>query len=57
MKEKLTFKYVTYIYGTAQSVWQAITDPEVTHKYWGHNNVSDWKVGSKWEHQRGDESQ
>lgn len=54
--EELTFEYVTYIYGSAQSVWQAITDPEVTHKYWGHNNVSDWKAGSKWEHQRGDET-
>lgn len=54
--EELKFEYVIYIEGTAESIWQAITDTEVTHKYWGHNNVSDWKVGSKWEHQRGDET-
>lgn len=56
MSTDLNFAYVTFINGTAENIWMAITDPEVTHKYWGHNNVSDWTVGSKWEHQRGDES-
>lgn len=56
MIESLAFEYVIYIEGTAQSIWRAITDPGVTHKYWGHSNVSDWHVGSKWEHQRGDET-
>jgi len=24
---------------------------EVTRQYWGHENVSDWKPGSRWTHQ------
>lgn len=56
MTTDLNFVYVTFIYGTAENIWRAITDPQVTHKYWGHNNISDWKVGSKWEHQRPDEA-
>ena len=31
-------------------VWAAITTPEFTRQYWGHDNVSDWKKGSKWQH-------
>ena len=27
-----------------------------TGQYWGHSNVSDWKVGSPWEHRRLDDS-
>ncbi len=47
-----TYVYVTYIHATAEEVWQALTDAELTAKYWGHANVSDWKEGSPWEHQR-----
>jgi len=48
---KTEFNYVTYIKTTPQKVWDAITNPEFTHQYWsGMNNISDWKVGSKWEH-------
>jgi uncharacterized protein YndB with AHSA1/START domain len=50
------FIYVTYIYTTRQKVWDAITKPEFTYRYWLHTNVSDWKVGSRWEHQHGDGS-
>jgi len=25
-------------------------DGELTRQYWKHENVSDWKPGSKWEH-------
>ena len=50
------FVYVTYIYTTPQKVWDAITKPEFSRKYWVHYNVSDWKVGSRWEHQNGDDS-
>lgn len=43
--------YVTYIRSTAEKVWAAITNPEFTHQYWGdHDNVSDWRKGSKWQH-------
>ena len=50
------FVYVTYIYTTPQKVWDAITKPEFARKYWVHYNVSDWKKGSHWEHQKGDDS-
>ena len=50
------FVYVTYIESTPERVWQALTDAELTAAYWGHANVSDWRVGSPWEHRRTDGS-
>ena len=50
------FVYVTYIYSTSQKVWDALTKPEFAKRYWFHYNVSDWKKGSRWEHQHGDDS-
>ena len=44
------FVYVTYIATTAQQVWDALLKGELTRQYWGHENVSDWKPGSKWQH-------
>ncbi|MEO8040440.1 MAG: SRPBCC family protein [Betaproteobacteria bacterium] len=46
------FVYVTYIASTPQKVFEAITEPALARQYWGHENVSDWNVGSKWEHIR-----
>jgi uncharacterized protein YndB with AHSA1/START domain/DNA-binding transcriptional ArsR family regulator len=54
MTDKPTFVYVTYIESTPEKVWHALTDPDLTAQYWGHSNVSDWQVGSTWEHQRTD---
>ena len=51
-RETTSFVYVTYIRSTPEKVFEAITKPEVARRYWGHENVSDWKVGSKWEHIR-----
>ena len=51
-KEKTSFVYVTYIRSTPDKVFEAITKPEIARRYWGHENVSDWKPGSKWEHIR-----
>jgi len=52
---KPSFVYITYIRATPEKVWSAITVPEMAAQYWGcHRNVSDWKVGSQWEHQRTD---
>jgi uncharacterized protein YndB with AHSA1/START domain len=51
-KEK--FVYVTYIATTPEKAFQALVDGEMTRQYWGHDNVSDWKPGSRWEHQRCD---
>lgn len=47
-----TFVYVTYIRATPEKVFEAITTPEITSRYWGHENVSNWTPGSKWEHVR-----
>jgi uncharacterized protein YndB with AHSA1/START domain len=51
-KETTSFVYVTYILSTPEKVFEAITKPDVARRYWGHENVSDWKPGSKWEHIR-----
>ncbi|GAA2630841.1 metalloregulator ArsR/SmtB family transcription factor [Streptomyces vastus] len=56
MTDKPTYVYVTYIQSTPEKVWDALTDADVTAAYWGHNNVSDWRVGSRWEHRRTDGS-
>lgn len=43
--------YTTYIRTTPEKLWNAITNPEFARQYWGgHENVSDWKPGSKWMH-------
>ena len=49
-----SFVYVTYIRSTPEKVFEAIIKPEVARRYWGHENVSDWKPGSTWEHVRAD---
>ncbi len=53
----MKFEYVTYIEATPEKVWHALTDADLSAEYWGHNNVSDWQVGSRWEHQRTDGTQ
>ncbi|MER7543718.1 metalloregulator ArsR/SmtB family transcription factor [Spirillospora sp. NPDC127506] len=50
------YVYVTYIRAGAEQVWQALTDADLTARYWGHANVSDWRPGSSWEHRRTDGS-
>jgi len=49
-----SFVYVTYIRSTPEKVFEAITNPEIARRYWAHENVSDWRAGSKWEHVRSD---
>jgi uncharacterized protein YndB with AHSA1/START domain len=44
------FVYITYIAAAQNRVWNALLQPEFTRQYWGHDNVSDWKQGSMWEH-------
>ena len=53
----LTYKYVTYIESSAEKVWEALTDPDITAEYWGHRNESDWEEGSPWQHTRSDGSE
>ena len=50
------FVYVIYIAGTANQIWNALLDARFTREYWGHENVSDWKKGSNWEHRRFDDA-
>jgi uncharacterized protein YndB with AHSA1/START domain len=47
---KHTYVYVTYIVSTPQKVWEALTDAKISASYWERENVSDWKVGSRWTH-------
>ncbi|SEB20458.1 SRPBCC family protein [Variovorax sp. YR216] len=54
-KDRTRFVYVTYIRSTPEKVFEAITKPEITRRYWGHENVSEWKPGSTWEHVRANE--
>jgi len=51
-KETVSFVYATYILSTAEKVFEAITRPDIARRYWGHENVSDWKPGSSWQHVR-----
>ena len=61
--KKPDYVYVTYIATTPEKVWQALVDTDVTRQYWADPtagcarvNVSDWKPGSRWEHQRFDDT-
>ena len=54
-RETTSFVYVTYIRSTPEKVFEAITKPDLAKRYWGHENVSDWNPGSKWEHIRDNE--
>jgi uncharacterized protein YndB with AHSA1/START domain/DNA-binding transcriptional ArsR family regulator len=40
------FVYTTYIKTTPERLWQALTDPAFTRRYWGVTFESDWKEGS-----------
>jgi uncharacterized protein YndB with AHSA1/START domain len=55
-QDKTSFVYVTYIRSTPEKVFEAITRPEIARRYWGHENVSDWKSGSGWQHVRANEA-
>lgn len=50
------YVYTTYIHATPEQVWHALTDAELTAKFWGHAQVSDWRVGGRVEHVRTDGS-
>lgn len=47
---KPDFVYTLYINASRDAVWRGLVDPEFTRRYWLHDNVSDWEVGSRWEH-------
>jgi uncharacterized protein YndB with AHSA1/START domain/DNA-binding transcriptional ArsR family regulator len=41
------FVYTTFIDTTPERLWQALTDPAFTSRYWGVSFESDWQVGSE----------
>ena len=46
---KSQFVYVTYIRTTPEKLWEALTKPEFTERYWVQTRQeSDWKPGSPW---------
>jgi uncharacterized protein YndB with AHSA1/START domain len=54
--DKPAYVNVIYILTTPEKVWEAITDQKISASYWERENVSDWKVGSPWEHRLPGES-
>jgi uncharacterized protein YndB with AHSA1/START domain/DNA-binding transcriptional ArsR family regulator len=43
---KPSFVYTTYIQTTPERLWQALTEPAFTERYWSITFDSDWKPGS-----------
>ncbi|ALO13138.1 Putative transcriptional regulator [Streptomyces venezuelae] len=41
-----TFVYTTYIRTTPDELWKALTDPELTRRYWGVAFESTWTAGA-----------
>jgi DNA-binding transcriptional ArsR family regulator/uncharacterized protein YndB with AHSA1/START domain len=44
--EKPSFVYTTYIRTTPERLWQALTEPAFTKRYWDTTFETDWTVGS-----------
>jgi uncharacterized protein YndB with AHSA1/START domain len=44
--DKPSFVYTTYIQTTPERLWQALTEPAFTERYWATTFDSDWKPGS-----------
>jgi DNA-binding transcriptional ArsR family regulator/uncharacterized protein YndB with AHSA1/START domain len=44
--DKPSFVYTTYIQTTPERLWQALTEPAFTERYWAITFDSDWKPGS-----------
>ncbi len=46
MSDKPKFVYVIYIASTPEKVWQALTEPATTERYWlGYRVAADGKAG------------
>jgi uncharacterized protein YndB with AHSA1/START domain/DNA-binding transcriptional ArsR family regulator len=44
--DRPSFVYTTYIQTTPERLWQALTEPAFTKRYWGMTFDSDWEPGS-----------
>ena len=53
--DQTAFVYTTYIQAGPERVWQGLTDPALTKRYWRHHRaggktfLSDWRKGSTWD--------
>ena len=61
--KKPDYVYVAYIATTPEKAWQALIETDLMRQWWvdpkagcARVNVSDWKPGSPWVHQRADGS-
>jgi uncharacterized protein YndB with AHSA1/START domain/DNA-binding transcriptional ArsR family regulator len=50
--EKPSFVYTTYIHTTPERLWEALTEPDFTRRYWNTEFGTNWKPGSPmtWDH-------
>ena len=46
--DKPSFVYTTYIRTTPERLWQALTEPAFTERYWGMAFHTDWQTGSRY---------
>src|SRR3954454_22795051 len=46
--DRPSFVYTTYIRTTPERLWQALTEPAFTERYWGMVLHSDWRTGSRY---------
>ncbi len=46
--ERPEFVYTTYIKTSPRRLWQALTDPAFTSRYWGCSFQTDWREGSSY---------
>src|SRR5438270_594092 len=46
--DRPSFVYTTYIRTTPERLWQALTEPAFTERYWGMVFDSDWRPGSSY---------
>ena len=44
--DRPSFVYTTYIHTTPEQLWQALTDPAFTRRYWNTTFDTDWEPGS-----------
>jgi DNA-binding transcriptional ArsR family regulator/uncharacterized protein YndB with AHSA1/START domain len=44
--DKPSFVYTTYIQTTPERLWQALTEPGFTERYWSTSFETDWRAGS-----------
>lgn len=50
MSNNSKFVYTVDIRATPKRIWDAITKPDVTRQFWGHENISNWRQDYEWLH-------